>query len=80
MITEEHRIFARQVVALAREHGMNHLQMKFDSRSSSNYLKHNRAAYGASEITLVWEEGRHAVPQNIRLDLHCNELIKESLC
>ena len=70
MVTEEHRDFARAVVALAREHKMSSLQMTF------------RCSYTFSsgpweQIRMQWSEGRHGVESQIELRTESIDRISE---
>jgi hypothetical protein len=55
-IGDEHVAFARAMVALAREHGVDRLDATF-SRMSSRLFR--EGTWNSARITIGWSEGRH---------------------
>jgi len=78
MITDAHRKFARDMVALARASGMNNLRLEFDTSSSQTFLR-DRDQYQHSKVVLVWSEGRHGAKTNIELFTTSTQNISEKL-
>lgn len=72
MVTKKHIEFARVVVALAREHKMNHLDMTFDASSSTNDDPH------WEKVRMTWREGRHGDTNEIRLETKAELTIEET--
>lgn len=64
MITEEHIAFARALVALARQHGMNHIHATFDMSAS----KGAPVDVMYAPVKLNWSQGRHGSKGNIHLE------------
>lgn len=61
-IPESHLAFARELVALARKHGMNNLDVRFDHRGDRvDWATPLRDA----KTTFTWAEGRHGAKMNI---------------
>lgn len=66
-IGDDHRAFARAVVAAAREHGMDHTVLTF----RRSVAKHIGTAGGPDvfeEISMTWHSGRHDAAGTIRLE------------
>lgn len=63
-INERHEAFARAVVALAREHRMNHLALSFDESSSRNFSV-DFSRHSGPMVHCTWSEGRHGDETNI---------------
>lgn len=62
MIEDAHRTFARALVALAREHGM-------DSLTANYRLAFPRdPPWNSDEVSLRWGAGRHGVRDRIHLE------------
>lgn len=73
-ISDEHKAFARALVALAREHGSSMLKVEFRLSSSKRF----RA--DTSDWTVVhlgWAEGRHGVDSTLSLRAEAHETIRE---
>ena len=69
MILKEHQDFARELVALARKHGMTNLNMTF--RLDFVHTVKNPEGYIApynQDIRLQWSQGRHGAMNKIRLE------------
>jgi hypothetical protein len=66
-IKDYHVAFARAVIALAREHGVGHVNLKF-RRASSRIYNRDIDAWDATEIQVAWHEGRHGSKDNIRIE------------
>lgn len=62
MIMDEHINFMRDVVALARKHGVNHLTVHFDLSSTRRFLA---GFHGNTRVEASWREGRHGDPKEI---------------
>lgn len=77
MITDAHRDFARAVVALAREHGMNHINMTFDNSSSQSFSKGVQNSW--EKVTMNWREGRHGDNMPIEIVLTATQNLLEKL-
>ncbi len=60
---ERHTRFFRAVVALAREHNMNHLTLKF-----GDAFRVNAVDGGFLDFTGTWSEGRHGAKARMRLE------------
>lgn len=78
MITDAHRKFARAVVALAREHGMNHMSLSFDMSSSEMFLNRPES-YSWGQVTMNWKEGRHGDTAPIKIELHEQQDVREKI-
>jgi hypothetical protein len=74
MIIKEHRDFAQAVVALAREHGMYHVNMTFRIQIALEQ-ELPRCAY--DDVTMIWAQGRHGDTSTIRLQTMGGEHIPE---
>lgn len=77
-IIDKHKEFARAVVALAREHGANHLSVEFDFASSKAFREYPDIRN--SKMHFSWSEGRHGAKQEITLNasetVHMREQIE----
>lgn len=56
-LQDDHVNFARAVVALAREHAVNHIDMTFDL--SGTRLRFFREGNSWQKVNLQWHEERH---------------------
>ncbi|MGE8135690.1 hypothetical protein ACQKO5_18955 [Novosphingobium subterraneum] len=65
-IKDYHVAFARAVVALARDHGVGSVKMQFRRASS---LAFTNEQWDATEVSLVWHEGRHGDKAPLELKL-----------
>ena len=74
MIVEEHETFARAVVALARQHGMNNVKMSF----RFNWRGRDKPADSYEEFEAHWSEGRHGEKGEIQLSSRGSKTIKET--
>jgi hypothetical protein len=63
-IVDAHIEFARELVALARKHGANRLDLTFDLSSSRNFFEHRS---NWQRVRLCWSEGRHGAKSRISL-------------
>jgi len=75
MITDKHRNFAREVIALARKHQMTSLTVRF--RNSISDTKDQPTSEYYEEVTLAWAEGRHGEQSNINLETRAMQQIPE---
>ncbi len=73
MITDTHRAFARAVVALAREHDMDHVAIRF-----SLGFDHPERKFENSIISANWTAGRHGDSANIVMQTEAHAVIKET--
>lgn len=65
MIHEEHKAFARAVVALAREHGMDNIALTF----RFGYDKAFAPGVGDSDpVHATWSTGRHGADGKISME------------
>ena len=73
MVTERHEAFARAVVAAAREHGMDGIEMTFrhaiDARDPGRQYE---------RVSMVWSQGRHGVQVGITLATKATKDIPEA--
>lgn len=67
-IKDYHVAFARAVVALAREHGVGDVNMKF-RRASSKVFRSDEHQWDATQVTMTWHEGRHGDVAQVELHL-----------
>ena len=72
-ITEDHKAFAREVVALARKHQMDRLKLEFQTG-----FNHPSGPGFRESITMSWGTGRHGDTANILLECRASEGIPES--
>lgn len=72
MITDTHRAFARAVVALARQHGMEYVNLRFRLGFS-----HLERTIEAPLISASWTAGRHGDSANIVMQTEAHDVIKE---
>lgn len=63
-INDEHVAFARALVALAREHGANNLEVKFQLTGGRRFFEQQSNYTG---LRFNWSEGRHGVPSRFAL-------------
>lgn len=70
MITDKHKAFAQAVVALARAHNMNNLNMTFVE-------SHRVEGRSHEQITMTWSEERHDIKGYIELNTRASERIEE---
>ena len=75
MVTDRHKAFARAVVALAREHRMNNLDMTFRESLRSLPSPEPRCW---EQVRMTWSEGRHGDKGRIELTTQAKEEIPES--
>ncbi len=73
MIVERHRKLAKAFVALAREHGMNGLLLKFRVDRSSDELPPR--AY--EQVSMSWSQGRHGGKGRIQMTTEASEDFEE---
>lgn len=71
-ITEYHKTFVRAVVALAREHHMDALDLKFRTG-----FDHPAGDHYSEQISMSWSTGRHGDSSNILLSCRSEQGIKE---
>lgn len=65
---QSHAAFAREVVALARKHGMDHLSLSFSHSFSRRFLEPPYSEDGYSgRVNCTWTEGRHGAESRIRI-------------
>lgn len=67
-IKDYHAAFAQAVVAVARQHGVGDVRMKF-RRASSKVFCDAGSQWDSTEVELVWHEGRHGDGAPIELKL-----------
>lgn len=72
-IKDYHIVFARAVVALAREHGVGDVRLKF-RRASSTMMRRGEYHWDATEVSLTWHEGRHGSEDQIKLELRAEAI------
>lgn len=77
MIHPEHKNFARAVVALAREHGMDRISMQFSFGFDKAYPD-GAPSRGNDTVKMGWSTGRHGDTSNINLESQSFEAITES--
>jgi hypothetical protein len=76
MIIKEHEDFAREVVEVARKHGMTHLQMSFQLGIR---VRQELGLSGDFEnVRMDWTQGRHGEHHRIRLETNAAKEIPES--
>lgn len=63
-ITEDHKLFSQELVALCRKHGARFLQAKFQLSSSARMRRH---CDDWTDVSMVWHEGRHGADSTITL-------------
>lgn len=66
-VLEQHFDFGRAVVALAREHGFNHLRVQF--------WGHDKAGYDT--ITMDWAAGRHGIKHHLTFKAEATYRVEE---
>lgn len=76
-IKDYHVAFARAVVALAREHGVGDVRLKF-RRASSRMFCSDGDLWDATEVDLTWHEGRHGADTPIKLQLSAQAIARFS--
>lgn len=76
MIHPEHKTFARAVVALAREHGMDRVSMSFSFGFGMAY-PYGAPSRGNDQVKMGWSTGRHGDVGNISLESQSFESIEE---
>jgi hypothetical protein len=75
MITDAHKAFLQAFIALAREHGMNHISITFDDASSKNFLANKPLS---DRVTATWSEGRHGMEASVNVETRAVENIPEA--
>lgn len=73
-IPESHLEFARELVALARKHSMNHLHVEFDHMGSKNWETQPPYDIRSTKTFFDWEEGRHGAKTSVTM--HREELVR----
>ena len=73
LITEEHKAFARDMVALARARGVQAVSLKFTLEIPREGPWHSQ------EATIIWEAGRHGAVQDISIAAHETVFAREKL-
>lgn len=58
-ISDRHITFARALVALAREHGANSLEVKFSLTGTTLWPPGSDCGWDDVRVTFQWSEGRH---------------------
>ena len=61
-IPDTHMAFARELIVLARAHGMNNLEVRFNHAGERTDWS---APHRDTKTTFVWKEGRHGAQTNI---------------
>lgn len=72
MVTDKHEAFARAVVAAARHHGMDAIQMTF--RQAIDVREPGRCY---EQVSMVWSQGRHGGTSGIALATKATKDIPE---
>ena len=78
-IKDPHVTFAQAVVALAREHGVDHLDVKF-RRGSFGFFRRNPndpLEHDYTTVSFQWHEGRHGVAGSISMRAEAQMSVKE---
>ncbi len=60
-IPDSHMAFARALIALAREHGMDNLKVEFDHSGARDW----QLPWRDSKTHFRWEQGRHEAKTSI---------------
>lgn len=68
MIQKEHIDFAKELVVLARKHGVNHITIEFDLNSCKNFLIPEVKDYKYGKVKVTWYEGRHGSDNKINFE------------
>lgn len=63
-ITDEHTVFARELVALARKHGADLVQVDFRLTGGRRMFEEQ---YDPTRVSFSWHEGRHGEPAQFTL-------------
>jgi len=66
-IPDSHIAFARELVALARKHSMNHLRVEFDHSGTANWQNAPDHIIRIAKTHFLWEEGRHGARTRINM-------------
>lgn len=75
-IRAAHARFARALVALAREHGVGSLEVRFQ-RDASSLFRGQPDEWSAEAVTVRWKEGRHGAENRITLQAVADSAITE---
>ena len=75
MITDRHVLFARAIVALAREHGMTNLDMSY--RRSHVFPRDESGPEHFQTVRMAWNEGRHGDTAQITLQTESSVRVPE---
>ena len=73
-VDERHVAFARALIALAREHGADNLEVRFSLTGSKLY---RAEAWSSARVTFNWSEGRHGSTSQAMLRAESTVTIKE---
>lgn len=68
-IKDYHVAFARAVVALAREHGVDQVTMEFRRGWSTTHNIEAAERWDSNIVCLHWHAGRHGAPAPVELKL-----------
>lgn len=69
---DRHKDFFRDVVALARQHGMDHLNLRFGDAFSMNKLEGGNLSFEGR-----WTSGRHGSDGIMNLQWHASANLQE---
>lgn len=65
-VTQRHIEFARAVVALARQHGMDNLTVNYRESLTACWGRDEK--WNSEQVTATWREGRHGDETNISIE------------
>lgn len=75
---DKHAAFARDVVALARKHGMNALSVSFRASFRTMFpMGAEPSNIYSGQVTMTWSEGRHGAKEDIKLRFEGSMTVEE---
>lgn len=74
-IRDEHQAFARDLVALARQHGANHLRVEFALTGGRRLFEEQ---YDPTRVRFDWQQGRHGARSRFGLRAEAHISVEEA--
>lgn len=74
-VTQRHIEFARAVVALARQHGMDNLTVSYRESLTACWRRDEK--WNSEQVTATWHEGRHGDQSRLNIEYRATVSVDE---